>query len=133
MLILDDATSSVDATTESRIKEALAEVMEGRTTFVIAHRMSTISLADEVIVLEDGRIAARGSHEELVEQSALYREIAQRGAARPPAAGGRRAGPRGGGPVSGTAIELGHGARRARARAAAGQGRWRCCAPTAAA
>ena len=79
VLILDDATSSVDATTESRIKEALGEVMEGRTTFVIAHRMSTISLADEVIVLEDGRIAAHGSHDELVEQSALYREIAQRG------------------------------------------------------
>ena len=53
--------------------------MEGRTTFVIAHRMSTISLADEVIVLEDGRIAAQGSHDELVEQSPLYREIAERG------------------------------------------------------
>ncbi len=79
VLILDDATSSVDATTESRIKEALAEVMEGRTTFVIAHRMSTISLADHVIVLEDGRIAAQGTHDELVERSALYREISQRG------------------------------------------------------
>ena len=79
VLILDDATSSVDATTESTIKRALAEVMEGRTTFVIAHRMSTISLADEVIVLEDGRIAARGSHDELVQQSPLYREIAERG------------------------------------------------------
>ncbi len=79
VLILDDATSSVDATTESRIKEALAEVMEGRTTFVIAHRMSTISLADEVIVLEDGRISARGTHDELVETSPLYREISQRG------------------------------------------------------
>jgi ATP-binding cassette subfamily B protein len=78
VLILDDATSSVDATTEGRIKDALGEVMEGRTTFVIAHRMSTISLADEVIVLEEGRIVARGTHEELVEESALYREIAQR-------------------------------------------------------
>ena len=83
VLILDDATSSVDATTESRIKEALGEVMEGRTTFVIAHRMSTISLADQVIVLEDGRIAAQGSHDELVEQSDLYRQIAQRGAPDP--------------------------------------------------
>ncbi len=83
VLILDDATSSVDATTESRIKEALAEVMEGRTTFVIAHRMSTISLADEVIVLEDGRISARGTHDELVETSPLYREISQRGAPDP--------------------------------------------------
>ncbi|HYI80125.1 MAG TPA: ABC transporter ATP-binding protein [Thermoleophilaceae bacterium] len=79
VLILDDATSSVDATTESTIKQALAEVMEGRTTFVIAHRMSTISLADEVIVLEDGRIAAHGSHDELVRRSPLYREIAERG------------------------------------------------------
>ena len=79
ILILDDATSSVDATTESRIKSALAEVMEGRTTFVIAHRLSTIALADEVVVLEDGRVAARGSHDELLADSALYREIAEKG------------------------------------------------------
>jgi ABC-type multidrug transport system fused ATPase/permease subunit len=79
ILILDDATSSVDATTESRIGRALREVMEDRTTLVIAHRMSTIALADEVVVLEDGRIAARGTHEELLERSALYREIAERG------------------------------------------------------
>ena len=79
ILILDDATSSVDATTEARIGQALAEVMRGRTTFVIAHRMSTIALADEVVVLEDGVIAARGEHDELVESSELYREIAERG------------------------------------------------------
>ena len=79
ILILDDATSSVDASTESAIKEALAEVMEGRTTFVIAHRLSTIALADEIAVLEDGRIAARGTHDELLDQSDLYREIAERG------------------------------------------------------
>jgi len=79
ILILDDATSSVDASTESTIKQALVEVMEGRTTFVIAHRLSTIALADEIAVLEDGRIAARGTHDELLEQSDLYREIAQRG------------------------------------------------------
>jgi ABC-type multidrug transport system fused ATPase/permease subunit len=79
ILILDDATSSVDATTESRIKAALAEVMEGRTTFVIAHRLSTIALADEVVVLEDGEIAARGTHDELLETSPLYREIAEKG------------------------------------------------------
>jgi ATP-binding cassette subfamily B protein len=79
ILILDDATSSVDATTESRIKGALAEVMEGRTTFVIAHRLSTIALADEVVVLEDGEVVARGTHEELLDDSPLYREIAEKG------------------------------------------------------
>ena len=79
ILILDDATSSVDATTEGRIKDALREVMRGRTTFVIAHRLSTIALADEIAVLEEGRIVARGTHEELLEQSELYREIAERG------------------------------------------------------
>jgi ATP-binding cassette subfamily B protein len=79
ILILDDATSSVDATTESKIKEALREVMQGRTTFVIAHRLSTISLADEIVVLEDGRLAARGTHAELLESSSLYREIAEKG------------------------------------------------------
>ncbi len=79
ILILDDATSSVDATTESRIKAALGEVMEGRTTFVIAHRLSTIALADEVVVLEEGEIVARGTHEQLLEESSLYREIAEKG------------------------------------------------------
>ena len=79
ILILDDATSSVDATTESTIKEALREVMEGRTTFVIAHRLSTIALADVIAVLEDGRVVAHGSHEELLDESSLYREIAVRG------------------------------------------------------
>jgi ATP-binding cassette subfamily B protein len=79
ILILDDATSSVDATTESRIKGALRQVMEGRTTFVIAHRLSTISLADEIVVLEGARVAARGTHAELLESSGLYREIAEKG------------------------------------------------------
>jgi len=79
ILILDDATSSVDATTEGRIKDALVEVMKGRTTFVIAHRLSTIALADEIVVLERGRIVAQGTHEELIEESDLYREIVERG------------------------------------------------------
>ena len=79
ILILDDATSSVDATTEGRIKTALTEVMKGRTTFVIAHRLSTIALADEVVVLEEGEIVARGTHDELLEESPLYREIAEKG------------------------------------------------------
>jgi ATP-binding cassette subfamily B protein len=80
VLILDDATSSVDATTEAAIKRALRELMEGRTTFIIGHRLSTIALADEIVVLAGGRIAERGSHEELVEASELYREIAEKGA-----------------------------------------------------
>jgi ATP-binding cassette subfamily B protein len=79
ILILDDATSSVDASTEAEIKEALREVMRGRTTFVIAHRLSTIALADEIVVLERGRVTARGSHDELVDRSDLYREIVEKG------------------------------------------------------
>ncbi|HWK25444.1 MAG TPA: ABC transporter ATP-binding protein [Solirubrobacter sp.] len=79
ILILDDATSSVDATTEREIKAALREVMAGRTTFVIAHRLSTIALADEIVVLERGQLVARGTHEELLEASPLYAEIAAKG------------------------------------------------------
>ena len=79
ILILDDATSSVDASTEQAIKDALREVMAGRTTFVIAHRLSTIALADEIVVLEDGGIVARGRHGELLDRSPLYAEIAAKG------------------------------------------------------
>jgi len=79
ILILDDATSSVDASTEQEIKRALREVMAGRTTFVIAHRLSTISLADTIVVLEDGEVIAAGNHDELLEQSELYREIVEKG------------------------------------------------------
>ena len=78
-MILDDATSSVDASTEQSIKLALAEAMAGRTTFVIAHRLSTIALADEIAVLDHGRIVARGDHEQLLDASELYREIVERG------------------------------------------------------
>ncbi|TML26792.1 MAG: ABC transporter ATP-binding protein [Actinobacteria bacterium] len=79
ILILDDATSSVDATTEAEIKQALREVMRGRTTFIVAHRLSTISLAEDIVVLEEGRILARGDHEELLESSELYRAIVEKG------------------------------------------------------
>jgi ATP-binding cassette subfamily B protein len=79
ILILDDATSSVDARTEAAIKRGLREVMEGRTTFVVAHRLSTISLADEIVVMDAGRIVDRGRHEELLERCPLYAEIAEFG------------------------------------------------------
>ena len=79
ILVLDDATSSVDASTEQAIKLALREAMRGRTTFVIAHRLSTIALADDIVVLEDGQVAARGTHEELLRESELYAEIAAKG------------------------------------------------------
>jgi ATP-binding cassette subfamily B protein len=75
VLILDDATASVDATTEARIREGLREAMRGRTTIIIAHRLSTIALADEIVVLEEGRIAARGTHDELADTNEVYREI----------------------------------------------------------
>ena len=79
ILILDDATASVDATTEARIRLALQTVMEGRTTIIIAHRLSTIALADEIVVLEDGRVAARGRHDDLVDSNAVYAEIWRHG------------------------------------------------------
>jgi ATP-binding cassette subfamily B protein len=79
ILILDDATASVDATTEAQIRSGLREVMRGRTTLIIAHRLSTIALADEIVVLDSGRIAARGTHDELLETSAVYREIYEHG------------------------------------------------------
>jgi ABC-type multidrug transport system fused ATPase/permease subunit len=81
ILILDDATSSVDATTEGAIKQGLREAMAGRTTFIIAHRLSTVALADEIVVLDGGRIVDRGTHEELLAGCGFYREIAEHGLA----------------------------------------------------
>ncbi len=79
VLILDDATASVDATTEAQIRLGLREAMRGRTTLIIAHRLSTIALADEIVVLDRGRIVARGSHEELLAASPVYHEIHEHG------------------------------------------------------
>ena len=75
ILILDDATSSLDATTERRIRAGLNEAMRGRTTFVIGHRLSTISLADRIVLMEQGRITDTGTHDELLERSVLYRQL----------------------------------------------------------
>jgi ABC-type multidrug transport system fused ATPase/permease subunit len=75
ILILDDATSSLDAGTERDIRTGLAEVMKDRTTFVIGHRLSTISLAEEIVVMDAGRITDRGSHEQLLGRSGLYRSL----------------------------------------------------------
>ena len=75
ILILDDSTSSVDTETERLIQQALDELMAGRTTFVIAHRMSTVRRADLILVMDQGRIIERGKHEELLTMDGLYREI----------------------------------------------------------
>ena len=75
VLILDDATSAVDPSKEHEIREAMAEVMDGRTTIVIAHRPATIALADRVVLLDEGRIVAQGSHEDLLAASERYRQV----------------------------------------------------------
>ncbi|WP_406177738.1 ABC transporter ATP-binding protein [Streptomyces sp. NBC_00996] len=75
LLVLDDATSAVDARVEHEIHEALKGVMEGRTTLLIAHRRSTLNLADRIAVLDGGRLAALGTHEELQQRSPLYRRL----------------------------------------------------------
>jgi ATP-binding cassette subfamily B protein len=75
ILILDDSTSSVDTQTEKLIQSALDTLMEGRTTFVIAHRLSTVRRADIIIVMDNGRIVERGTHEELLADGGLYKEI----------------------------------------------------------
>ncbi|MFT3894765.1 MAG: ATP-binding cassette domain-containing protein [Anaerolineales bacterium] len=75
ILILDDSTSSVDTQTEKLIQSALDTLMEGRTTFVIAHRLSTVRRADMILVMDKGQIVERGTHEELLARGGLYKEI----------------------------------------------------------
>jgi ATP-binding cassette subfamily B multidrug efflux pump len=75
VLILDDSTSSVDVATETKIQEALKEWMQGRTSFVVAQRISTVLNADKIVVIDEGRITAQGTHEQLMESSPIYQEI----------------------------------------------------------
>lgn len=75
MLILDEATSSIDTRTELRIQNAFAKMMEGRTSFIVAHRLSTIQQADVILVMKDGHIIEQGNHEELLEKKGFYYEL----------------------------------------------------------
>jgi ATP-binding cassette subfamily B protein len=75
ILVLDDSTSSIDASTEHLLRQALESVMKGRTTFVIAHRLSTVRHADQILVLDNGSIAEQGTHNELVQRKGLYRQL----------------------------------------------------------
>lgn len=75
VLILDEATSSIDARTELKVKRALDKMMEGKTSFIVAHRLSTIKEADIILVMKDGHIIERGNHEELLKQNGFYKEL----------------------------------------------------------
>ena len=75
MLILDEATSSIDTRTEQRIQKAFSTMMEGRTSFIVAHRLSTIMEADIILVMKDGNIIEQGSHDELIEKNGFYAKM----------------------------------------------------------
>ena len=75
MLILDEATSSIDTRTEVKIQDAFSKMMEGRTTFIVAHRLSTIKEADVILVMKDGKIIEQGNNEELLEKRGFYYKL----------------------------------------------------------
>ena len=75
MLILDEATSSIDTRTEVKIQQAFDEMMQGRTSFVVAHRLSTIREADVILVMRDGRIVEQGTHDELLARNGFYAKL----------------------------------------------------------
>jgi len=85
ILILDEATSSLDVETEARIKRALDRLRQGRTTFIIAHRLSTVANADRILVLDGGRIVERGNFRELVAQKGLFARLVAEGGFTEPA------------------------------------------------
>jgi ATP-binding cassette subfamily B protein len=87
VLILDDATSSVDPTKEHEIRDALGQVMAGRSTIVIAHRPATVALADRVVLLQDGKVAAEGTHAALLRANAAYRTVLAAGTPEVPTSG----------------------------------------------
>ena len=75
MLILDEATSSIDTRTELRIQKAFDEMMTGRTSFIVAHRLSTVLGADRILVMDKGRIVEQGTHEELLAKNGFYTKL----------------------------------------------------------
>ena len=75
MLILDEATSSIDTRTEVKIQAAFTKLMEGRTTFIVAHRLSTIREADVILVMKDGKVIEQGNHESLMAADGFYRHL----------------------------------------------------------
>ena len=75
MLILDEATSSIDTRTEQKIQNAFAKMMQGRTSFIVAHRLSTIREADVILVMKDGTVIEQGNHEELLAKGGFYKKL----------------------------------------------------------